>query len=100
MDIPMATKYLPKDRRDLTLDMTNQVVANFFVICVRLALWTRDSFSRDAMNQFARDLYKQVQRRHTHLWSKDANGHYYTDQRNDASPSSSSVGEAERSTTI
>lgn len=70
----MATKYLPKDRRDLTLDMVDHTQANFFALCVRLKLFKRTSVDSFHMEQFSRALYKLVMRRHTNLWNTKVEG--------------------------
>lgn len=69
--IPMATKYLPVDRRDLTLINVNHCVANYFAICVRLSLFKGDTVGDTGLNNFARRLFRIVQKRHTHLWDKN-----------------------------
>jgi hypothetical protein len=66
----MATKYLPVDKRDLTLINTNHCVANYFAICVRLSLFKGETISDFSMNNFAKRLFRLAQKRHTHLWDK------------------------------
>lgn len=92
----MTSKYLPLDRRDLQQHMVDGAQGSFFAICVKLGFFNVNSVDRHAMNEFSRNLFRMVTRRHTHLWKKDANGHYHPNQWNDAPPSSSPVDEVER----
>lgn len=93
MRAPMATKYFPRDRRDLSLHMVNKAVANLFFMGIMLSLWKRENVKREDINNLAQSLHKVVARRHTHLWRKDGNGNYLADQTGDATKSSDEVGE-------
>lgn len=64
----MASKYLPANRRDLSLVMTAHGVALFFAILVQLKLCKATSIVPRDINNFARRLHKLVQRRHTKIW--------------------------------
>lgn len=96
----MRSRYLPLDRRDLQQYMVDRAVANLFIIFVSVKLFDKKSVDRDAMNFFSKSLFKIAMRRHTNLWRKDPNGHYYADQWNEAQKSSSLASEATQSTTI
>lgn len=72
--VPMASTYLPVDRRDLNPKMTNHCVALFFGMLVRLNLCSVDSVDQYKLNEFAERLYKLVMRRHSKLWNVDTNG--------------------------
>ena len=73
MQIPMATRCLPRDRRDIQQWMVDEGQGNLFAICVKLKLFRMDNVNREAMNEFSRKLFKLVKRRHTHLWNRTTN---------------------------
>lgn len=68
--VPMASEYLPVDRRDLNMKMTAHSVALFFALLVQLKLVTPSRITSGTMNEFAVKLYKLVQRRHSKLWNR------------------------------
>lgn len=94
VQVDMATKHLPRDRRDLQQHMVDASQGSFFVVCVKLKLFKESSIGRMAMNEFSRNLFRLVKRRHTNIWKVDANGHYHPNQWNDAPPSSAPTSEA------
>lgn len=69
MRIPMATRYLPENRRDLQQSMVDHSQANFFAICVKLRLFGAQTIDGYALNRFSKKLFKLVMQRHTHLWT-------------------------------
>lgn len=69
MQAELKGRYLPLDRRDLQQSHVDHSLANFMMVCVLLGLWDRHTVTRDPMVTLARNLYRLVKRRHTHLWT-------------------------------
>lgn len=78
--ILMVSKYFPKYKRDITLINTKLAVHNFFILGIRLSLWKSDNVNIRQIDRLAKDLFKMVSRRHTHIWKKDKDGNYLVDQ--------------------
>lgn len=68
--ILMDDRYLPKDRRDLTIRMVQSSFTNLWLLLLKLKLFSRDKGAGARTKYLENKLFKLVCRRHTHLWPK------------------------------
>jgi hypothetical protein len=73
LNIEMSGRYLPKDRRDLTIRMVRRSVNHLFLLLCTLKLYKSPVLQQQYLSNkdmFSHRLFKLVSRRHTHLWNR------------------------------